>query len=162
MKQSSNYLTFTKAIRYIFLIILSFLLGRCIGFAQHHFLSSDETKSASIHPSVNYEYVTASCRPQLNSSVPQIAPAADGNWGLSFQEDGKPPVANATADELKKYDAYYAGDQKEKVIYLTFDAGYENGNTEAILDALKKHKAPATFFVVGPFISEHPELVKRM
>lgn len=162
MKQLSNYLTFTKAIRYIFLIILSFLLGRCIGFAQHHFLSSDETKSASIHPSVNYEYVTASCRPQLNSSVPQIAPAADGNWGLSFQEDGKPPVANATADELKKYDAYYAGDQKEKVIYLTFDAGYENGNTEAILDALKKHKAPATFFVVGPFISEHPELVKRM
>lgn len=162
MKQLSKHLTFTKAVRYIFLIILSFLLGRCIGMAEQYFFSSDETESASTLPSVNYEYVTASCRPQLNSSVPQIASAADGNWGLSFQEDGKPPAANATADELKEYDAYYAGDQKEKVIYLTFDAGYENGNTETILDALKKHNAPATFFVVGPFISEHPELVKRM
>ena len=40
---------------------------------------------------------------------------------------------------------------EEKVIYLTFDAGYENGNTAAILDALKKHNAPATFFLVGNY-----------
>lgn len=90
-----------------------------------------------------------------------IAPAAE-NWGLSFQEDGKPPVANATFDELKQYDAYYAEDTDEKNIYLTFDCGYENGNTEALLDALKKHKASAAFFVVGNFISTSPELVKRM
>ena len=51
---------------------------------------------------------------------------------------------------------------EEKKIYLTFDAGYENGNTPAILDALKKHEAPATFFVVGNFISENQELIKRM
>lgn len=88
--------------------------------------------------------------------------SADGNWGLSFQEEGKPPVANATADELKEFDAYYTGDGKEKVLYLTFDAGYENGNTPAILDALKKHSAPATFFVVGNYISTSPDLVKRM
>ena len=50
----------------------------------------------------------------------------------------------------------------KKVLYLTFDAGYENGNTPAILDALKKHQAPATFFVVGNFISENQELIKRM
>ena len=54
--------------------------------------------------------------------------SADGNWGLSFQEEGKPPVANATFDELKQYDAYYAENTEEKVIYLTFDCGYENGN----------------------------------
>lgn len=90
-----------------------------------------------------------------------IAPAAE-NWGLSFQEDGNPPVANATFDELKQYDAYYAEDTDKKRIYLTFDCGYENGNTEALLDALKKHKASATFFVVGNFISTSPELVKRM
>ena len=90
-----------------------------------------------------------------------IAPAAE-NWGLSFQEDGKPPVANATFDELKQYDAYYAENTDEKKIYLTFDCGYENGNTEALLDALKKHKASAAFFVVGNFISTSPELVKRM
>ena len=74
---------------------------------------------------------------------------APENWGLGFQEDGKLPTGNATIDELKKYDAYYAEDTQEKVLYLTFDCGYENGNIEPILDALKKHKAPGTFFVVG-------------
>ena len=84
------------------------------------------------------------------------------NWGLGFSTEGKPPIANATADELKKYDAYYIGDIKKKVIYLTFDAGYENGYTPAILDALKKHNVPATFFLVGNYIITSPELVKRM
>lgn len=88
--------------------------------------------------------------------------SAEGNWGLSFQEEGQPPVANATAAELKKFNTYYTGDSKEKVIYLTFDAGFENGNTPAILDALKKHNAPATFFIVGNFLSTSPDLVKRM
>ena len=91
-----------------------------------------------------------------------VPTAADGNWGLSFQEDGQPPAANATADELKKFDAYYKSGTDDKVIYLTFDCGYENGNTAPILDALKKHKVPAAFFVVGNFISENPELIKRM
>lgn len=162
MKYLPKNLSFTKAMRYIFLLVLSFLLGRCIGIAQQYFLSSDEAETTISSSAVNFEYVTATCRPELNSSIPQIAPASEGNWGLSFQEDGKPPVANATGDELKKFDAYYAQNTKKKVLYLTFDAGYENGNTDTILDALKKHKVPATFFVVGPFISEHPELIKRM
>ena len=59
------------------------------------------------------------------------------NWGLSFQEEGKTPVGNAAPDYLLQYDAYYAGAADQKVIYLTFDAGYENGYTPAILDALK-------------------------
>lgn len=88
--------------------------------------------------------------------------SSEGNWGLSFQEDGKPPVANATFEELAKYNAYYAEDTEEKVLYLTFDCGYENGNTPAILDALKKHNVKATFFIVGNFLSTSPELVKRM
>ena len=91
-----------------------------------------------------------------------VLPSSEGSWGLSFQTEGQPPTANATFDELKKYDAFYAEDTTEKVIYLTFDAGYENGNTPAILDALKKHQVPATFFVVGNFLSTSPDLVKRM
>lgn len=91
----------------------------------------------------------------------QVASASE-NWGLSFQEDGQPPTANATAEDLAKYDTYYAEETDEKVLYLTFDCGYENGNTEAILDALKKHKAPATFFVVGNFLTTSPDIVKRM
>ena len=88
--------------------------------------------------------------------------SADGNWGLSFGQDGEPPAANATYEILAKYNAYYAEDTKEKRIYLTFDAGFENGNTEAILDALKKHHVPATFFVVGTYIKNNPELIRRM
>lgn len=88
--------------------------------------------------------------------------SADGNWGLSFQQAGQPPVGNATAEYLKQFDAYYAENTTEKVLYLTFDAGYENGYTAKILDALKKHKAPAAFFVVGNYLQTNPELVKRM
>ncbi|WP_242974588.1 delta-lactam-biosynthetic de-N-acetylase [Lacrimispora amygdalina] len=91
-----------------------------------------------------------------------VEAAAEGNWGLSFQQEGQPPVANATMDYLKQFNAYYADKTKDKVLYLTFDAGYENGNTAAILDALKKHHAPATFFVVGNYIETAPDLVKRM
>ena len=88
--------------------------------------------------------------------------SAGENWGLSFPEEGKPPTANATAEYLRQFNAYYARDTDEKVVYLTFDAGYENGCTPAILDALKKHDAPAAFFVVGNYIETSPELVKRM
>ena len=84
------------------------------------------------------------------------------NWGLSFPEDGKPPVGNASFDELKKYDTYFKGSTDQKVIYLTFDAGFENGNTPMILDALKKHHVPAAFFVVGNYLKTSPDLVKRM
>lgn len=84
------------------------------------------------------------------------------NWGLGFGKDGTAPTGTATAEELAEYDAYYIADTKEKTIYLTFDCGYENGNTEAILDALIKHNAPATFFVVGHYLESAPDLVKRM
>lgn len=85
-----------------------------------------------------------------------------GSWGLSFRTEGQPPVGNATAGALRQYDAVYVGDTEEKVIYLTFDAGYEAGYTEQILDVLKKHDVKAAFFVVGTYIENNPELVRRM
>lgn len=96
------------------------------------------------------------------SAVTETAASAEGNWGLSFQEEGKTPVGNASMEELKSYHAAYADDTEEKVIYLTFDAGYENGSMAAILDALKKHHAPGTFFLVGNFLETSPELAKRI
>jgi len=89
-------------------------------------------------------------------------PASAENWGLSFPTEGQSPVGNATSEELAQYDAYFLGDTSEKVIYLTFDCGYENGYTETILDALKKHNAPAAFFVVGNMIESAPDIVRRM
>ena len=96
------------------------------------------------------------------ASAAAVPASAEGNWGLSFQEEGKTPVGNATFEELAKYDAFYAEQTEEKHIYLTFDVGYENGNTASILDTLKKHNVSATFFVVGTYIESDPELVKRM
>lgn len=95
-----------------------------------------------------------------SSAVPTAAKA--DNWGLSFQQQGQPPVANASAGALAAYNAYYIGDTAQKTIYLTFDAGYENGYTAPLLDALKKHGVPATFFVVGHYLETAPDLVKRM
>ncbi len=113
-------------------LLAMFLLGRAVGAATHR--------------------VTAT------SAIAQ----SPENWGLGFGEEGSQPSGNASAAELAKYNAYYVGNAQDKVIYLTFDAGYENGNTEPILDALKKHNATATFFVVGHYLESAPELVKRM
>lgn len=118
---------------------------------------------------------------QLNSFVSDkdyLSTVADGNWGLSFQNEGSAPVANASWDYLAKFNAFYidaeaaglhpavpnktAETAAGKPIYLTFDAGFENGNTAPILDALKKHNAPAAFFLVGNFIEKNPDLVKRI
>ena len=85
-----------------------------------------------------------------------------GSWGLCFGAEGKEPVGNASKQALSAYDAVYVGDGKEKVIYLTFDAGYENGYTASILDTLKAHDAPACFFVVGNYLETAPDLVRRM
>ncbi len=87
---------------------------------------------------------------------------AAGSWGLSFQEEGKTPVASASPTILAQFDAAFVGNTDEKVLYLTFDAGYENGCTAQILDVLKDHHVPAAFFLVGNYLQQEPELVKRM
>ena len=84
-----------------------------------------------------------------------------GAWGLGFG-NGSIPTAPVSRDALAKYDAYYIGDTEEKVLYLTFDAGYENGCTEQILNVLKKHNVPAAFFLVGNYIERNCDLVRRM
>ena len=91
-----------------------------------------------------------------------VATGATANWGLSFQKEGQPPVGNASPEEMATHNAYYIGDTAQKRIYLTFDAGYENGFTPAILDTLKKQNVPAAFFVVGHYLESAPDLVKRM
>lgn len=83
-------------------------------------------------------------------------------WGLGNYKENKQPVGNADKETLEKYNAYYVGDENQKVIYLTFDAGYENGYTSKILDTLKEEKVPAAFFLVGNYIEKNPDLVKRM
>lgn len=129
-----------KLVKSLLFLALAFFLGAGAGKFSHH----QKIRTAG------------------STAVIQASSTAESNWGLSFPENGKSPVANTTPEALKEYDAYYIDESGEKVIYLTFDAGYENGNTPAILDALKKHNAPATFFLVGNYITTSPDLVKRM
>ena len=83
-------------------------------------------------------------------------------WGLSFRQENAPPVGPATPQELARFQAAFLGDTTQKVIYLTFDAGYENGCTEKILDILKQHQVPAAFFLVGNYMERNADLVRRM
>ena len=85
-----------------------------------------------------------------------------GNWGLSFRTEGQTPIGPASVQDLAKHDAAYVGNPNQKVLYLTFDAGYENGNTEKILDILDAHNVPAAFFLVGNYIEKNADLVRRM
>ena len=85
-----------------------------------------------------------------------------GAWGLSFRQEGMPPVAPVNQATLEKMGGVYLGDTKEKTIYLTFDAGYENGCTAKILDTLQKHNVKAAFFLVGNYIERNADLVRRM
>ncbi|AWZ48912.1 delta-lactam-biosynthetic de-N-acetylase [Clostridiaceae bacterium 14S0207] len=85
------------------------------------------------------------------------------NWYFKHVANGKPPLGQPeTADFIGKYDTHFLGDVSKKVIYLTFDEGYENGYTAPILDVLKKHNVKAAFFVVQPYIKSNPDLIKRM
>ena len=83
-----------------------------------------------------------------------------GAWGLNYSTEI--PQGPASSKQLYEYDGAYVGDTTQKVLYLTFDAGYENGQTEKILDVLKKHGVKATFFLVGNYIERNPDLVRRM
>lgn len=85
------------------------------------------------------------------------------NWYFVKRGDNTTPEQpKESINFLSEYDGYYVGDTNSKVLYLTFDEGYENGNTPKILDTLKEENVPAAFFVVKPYIKQEPDIVKRM
>lgn len=91
------------------------------------------------------------------------ASAKDIGWGIPKGENHEQPWPGQEYEDIvRNNDAYYIGPADQKNIYLTFDCGYENGNTPLILDVLKKNNVPALFFVTGHFMEQNPELVKRM
>ncbi len=87
------------------------------------------------------------------------------NWYIKRNKGGTPRFPKE-AESVRRYDAYYldenAAREGRKVIYLTFDVGYENGNTERILDALKEESVRGAFFILDNVIIKNPDLVKRM
>jgi len=84
-------------------------------------------------------------------------------WGICRKGEDRIPEADpGTPALLSKYGGLYLGDTEKKEIYLTFDEGYENGYTSKILDVLRDNNVKAVFFITGPYLKEHPDLVERM
>ena len=87
------------------------------------------------------------------------------SWYCKNNDSHDPPVLPSEFSFISECDGYYLDSKAsddDRVIYLTFDAGYENGNIERILDVLKKHEAKGAFFVLGNLIRRNTDLVKRM
>ena len=86
-------------------------------------------------------------------------------WYISKREGGTPGFPS-DADFLNQHACYFIDEACEKsgdkVIYLTFDAGYENGNVERVLDVLKEQSVPGAFFILSNLINKNTNLVKRM
>ncbi|NLG82958.1 MAG: delta-lactam-biosynthetic de-N-acetylase [Bacilli bacterium] len=99
----------------------------------------------------------------LSIKVSGSSPTKSYGWGYKLGKPGEKPDVGALYESIiKRHNAYYMDDNTSKKLYLTFDAGYENGNTPKILDVLKKYNVPATFFLVGDYLKKEEALVKRM
>lgn len=83
------------------------------------------------------------------------------SWYYNPNDEHIKPTASDKVD-LNKYSAYYFGTTDDKIIYLTFDEGYENGYSSKILDVLKEKNVPAAFFVTKSYIESNQDLIKRM
>jgi len=84
-------------------------------------------------------------------------------WGIKRAENHEQPdLGSNNLKLLKDYDGIAMGNNEEKVVYLTFDNGYEAGYTSKVLDTLKENDVKATFFITGHYLNTAPELVERI
>lgn len=96
----------------------------------------------------------------LNASA--YEPTEQINWFFKQKSENQPPEILGGSQLPKEYGAIYLGDEAEKTIYLTFDAGYSNENLGMVLDTLKKHNVQGAFFILPGIIKNSPETVTRM
>ena len=70
-------------------------------------------------------------------------------WGFSKNPNHETPEIGKYKKMIEDTSTYYVGDETQKVVYLTFDAGYDNGQLEKILKVLKDKNVKASFFITG-------------
>ncbi len=84
-------------------------------------------------------------------------------WGIKRNDNHEQPdVGSVNRKILDKYQGIYMGNNDKKLIYLTFDLGYEAGYTSKILEVLKQNDVKATFFITAHYVNTQPDLVKQM
>lgn len=84
------------------------------------------------------------------------------SWYLKYYTDGRQPDTPDGGRYSTQYDVISLDRSGDRTIYLTFDAGYENGNVAKILDILKKHDVKGAFFILPNLIKSNPDIVQRM
>ena len=84
-------------------------------------------------------------------------------WGIKRNDNHEQPdVGNVNRKILDKYQGLYMGNKEQKLVYLTFDLGYEAGYTPKVLEVLKQNEVKATFFITAHYVNTQPDLVKQM
>lgn len=112
--------------------------------------STQVSRKVNIIPSVS----------KYDSSYDKIDNKLRG-WGHNNKKDKKRPNADATVEDMAKYNAYYVGPD-EKVIYLTFDEGSNDTYVKEIVDVLNKKKVKGTFFFCKNYMLDNKDLVKKI
>lgn len=84
-------------------------------------------------------------------------------WGIKRNNNHEQPdVGNERKEVLESNEGICLGNKEKKIIYLTFDEGYEAGYTPKLLEILKNNNVKATFFITAHYVNTQPELVKQM
>ena len=103
----------------------------------------------------------------ISAFTPSAQALDDVSWYCVHRKDHKQPVVDQSLSFIENYCGFYIdkthGDEcNDKVIYLTFDAGYENGNIEKTLDVLNEENVKGAFFILGNLVEKNSDLVTRM
>ncbi len=121
----------------------------------------DENTSDSTENSTH-----SSSKAAMSTDLDQIGALSNKaqGWGpgRNMDENNRPVAAEQFQEKYGQYDADFIGAEEEKVVYLTFDEGYENGYTSKILDVLKEKQVSAVFFITMHYAKSNPDLVQRM
>lgn len=145
-----------------FVKVICVILSICL-------LSSCEAKPTPKHePETSSETSTTDNNNETSVSPEPMAESTNAAKSHSYGV-AKNGVANEISINAQKYfddggfNAFCLDTKsKDKVLYLTFDCGYENGYTSKILDILKEKNVSSAFFCTLPQVKENPELIKRM
>lgn len=151
-----------------FLIIFSFISlssTSCTSQQSNNEINNKTKIEAKVENEDNDEKSTDESKNDSakNTSTKSSLETKERDWFFEPKKDGSPSTVPADVENvIKDHSTYFLGDTSEKVIYLTFDEGYENGYTSKILDVLKANDVKAAFFVVTPYINTNKDLIKRM
>lgn len=135
-----------------------------------HTSNSGEENILKYSGDITEEQISGDVRSGDDDITVEVVPVSNANlsnttyaWGFRRMKDNVQPEFTASYTKvLDDYEGIYVGNKDDKSIYLTFDEGYENGYTGAILDTLKDKEVTAVFFVTMPYVKQNTELVQRM